>query len=275
MPDILQVRILGCGSSGGVPRLGGPGEGGNWGACDPKNPRNRRRRCSILVKRISGAKETRLLVDTSPDLREQLLEARVGFLDGVVITHDHADQTHGMDDLRAVTLNAHRRTNVWADAPTWDSLMAKFGYCFVQPEGSDYPPILDAQEIHEPFRPFAVPGAAGEVPVRAFAQGHGRVRSLGFRFGPVAYSSDVDNLDEEAFAALQGTECWIVDALRKTPHPSHAHLERTLEWIARVRPERAILTNMHLDMDYETLKRELPKGVEPGFDGMSLDFLTL
>jgi phosphoribosyl 1,2-cyclic phosphate phosphodiesterase len=275
MPDALQVRILGCGSSGGVPRLGGPGEAGNWGVCDPKNPRNRRRRCSILVKRISGAGETRVLVDTSPDLREQLLDAHVGRLDGVLITHDHADQTHGMDDMRAIALNAHRRTDVWADKLTWVSLVAKFGYCFAQPKDSDYPPILNAREIGEPFQPFAIPGPGGEVPVLAFAQGHGRVPSLGFRFGPVAYSSDADNLDDAAFAALEGVECWIVDALRKTPHPSHAHLEKTLAWIARVRPKRAILTNMHLDMDYESLKRELPEGVEPAFDGMTLDFLTL
>jgi phosphoribosyl 1,2-cyclic phosphate phosphodiesterase len=274
MPDTLQIRILGCGSSGGVPRLGGPDEAGNWGVCDPDNPRNRRRRCSILVKRISGARETRVLVDTSPDMREQLLDARIGRLNGVLITHDHADQTHGMDDLRAITLNAHKRTDVWADKPTWVSLMGKFGYCFVQPADSDYPPILTAHEIAEPFQPFAIAGEGGEVPVLAFGQGHGLMRSLGFRFGPVAYSSDVDNLDEAAFAALSGVECWIVDALRHTPHPSHAHLEKTLSWIARVKPRRAVLTNMHLDMDYETLKRELPEGVEPAFDGQKLDFLT-
>ena len=272
MPDTLQVHILGCGSSGGVPRLGGPDEAGNWGVCDPTNPRNRRRRCSILVKRISGAGETRVLVDTSPDMREQLLDARIGRLDGVLITHDHADQTHGMDDLRAITLNAHKRTDVWADKPTWSSLMAKFGYCFVQPKDSDYPPILSGHDIPEPFQLFAISGAGGEVPVLAFGQGHGRMRSLGFRFGPVAYSSDVDNLDEAAFAALAGVECWIVDALRRTPHPSHAHLAKSLDWIARVRPKRAVLTNMHLDMDYDTLKQELPPGVEPAFDGMELDF---
>ena len=275
MADTLRVRILGCGSSGGVPRLGGPDEGGNWGVCDPKNPKNRRRRCSILVKRISAKGETRVLVDTSPDLREQLLDARVGRLDGVLITHDHADQTHGMDDMRAIALNSHKRTDVWADEATWTSLMHKFGYCFVQPAGSDYPPILNAREIGEPFQPFAVPGPGGNLPVLAFAQGHGRVRSLGFRFGPVAYTSDADHLDEAAFAALSGVECWIVDALRKTPHPSHAHLEKTLSWIARIKPTRAVLTNMHLDMDYETLKRELAAGVEPGFDGMTLDFLTV
>ncbi|MGH6828021.1 MAG: MBL fold metallo-hydrolase [Rhizomicrobium sp.] len=272
MTDTLRLRILGCGSSGGVPRLGGADEAGNWGACDPENPRNRRRRCSILVKRIGAKGETRVLVDTSPDLREQLLEARVGRLDGVLITHDHADQTHGMDDLRAIALNVHARTGVWSDAATWSSLMLKFGYCFVQPEGSDYPPILNAYDIAEPFRPFAIKGPGGEVAVLAFPQIHGRVKSLGFRFGPVAYSSDVDELPDQAFEALAGVECWIVDALRRAPHPSHAHLALSLAWIARVKPRRAILTNMHLDMDYETLRKELPQGVEPAFDGMTLEF---
>ncbi|HUO03061.1 MAG TPA: MBL fold metallo-hydrolase, partial [Rhizomicrobium sp.] len=171
--------------------------------------------------------------------------------------------------------NAHKRTDVWTDKTTWTSLMAKFGYCFVQPADSDYPPILNAHDIQEPFRPFALAGAGGEVPVLAFGQGHGRMQSLGFRFGPVAYSSDVDNLDEAAFLALEGVECWIVDALRHTPHPSHAHVEKALSWIARVKPKRAVLTNMHLDLDYETLRRDLPPGIEPAFDGMTLDFFTL
>lgn len=272
--DTIQVEILGCGSSGGVPRLGGPDGAGNWGDCDPTNPKNRRRRCSILVRRKSDDGETLVLVDTSPDLREQLLDARVARLDGVLITHDHADQTHGMDDLRAITLITGSRIDVWSDRINWKSIMSKFGYCFVQPPGSDYPPILNAHEIHEPFKPFVIAGPGGSLPIQAFGQGHGQIRSLGFRFGPVAYSSDVDGLDEAAFAALQGVECWIVDALRRTPHPSHAHLAKTLEWIALVRPKRAILTNMHLDMDYETLHRELPPGVEPAFDGMRLDFPT-
>jgi len=268
--ETIEVEILGCGSSGGVPRLGGPGDAGDWGACDPANPKNRRCRCSILVRRKSDAGETRVLVDTSPDLREQLLAARIARLDGVLITHDHADQTHGMDDLRALTLITGNRIDVWSDRPGWKSLMSKFGYCFTQPAGSDYPPILNAHEIHEPFKPFVIAGPGGSLPILPFGQGHGQIRSLGFRFGPFAYSGDVDGLDEAAFAALQGVECWIVDALRRTPHPSHAHLAKSLEWIARVGPKRAVLTNMHLDMDYETLRRELPAGVEPAFDGMRL-----
>lgn len=266
----IEVRILGCGSSGGVPRLG---EGGPcWGACDPENPKNRRSRCSILVRRRSNAGETRLLVDTAPDMREQLLAAKVGRLDGVLITHDHADQLHGMDDLRVVAMNIGGRVGVWCDRAGFDGILRKFGYCFRTPPGSDYPAILNAHEIPEPFKLFEIAGAGGPLPVLAFGQRHGRIRSLGYRFGPVAYSPDVDDLDEDAFAALEGVECWIVDALRYKPHPSHAHLERTLEWISRVRPRRAVITNMHIDIDYETLKRELPPGIEPAYDGMTLTF---
>lgn len=266
----LEVRILGCGSSGGVPRLG---EGAPyWGACDPANPKNRRSRCSILVTQCGAEGETRVLVDTSPDMREQLLAAKVGRLDGVLITHDHADQLHGLDDLRVITLNMKRRLDLWSDRYGLEGVMQKFGYCFETPPGSDYPPILNAHEIREPFTPFEIEGQGGALTVEAFGQRHGRIRSLGYRFGPIAYSPDVDGLDDDAFTALEGVECWIVDALRYTPHPSHAHLERTLEWIARVKPKRAILTNMHVDMDYDRLVRELPPGVEPAYDGMVLTF---
>lgn len=269
----LVVRILGCGSSGGVPRLGGVDGAGNWGACDPAEPRNRRSRCSILVRRRSETGNTNVLVDTSPDLREQLLAARIGRLDGVLITHDHADQTHGMDDLRVLVLGqGGKKLDMWSDHFALDSLARKFSYVFKTPPNRDYPPIIDTHMLPEPFAPFAIPGPGGDVPVLAFGQGHGRIRSLGFRFGPLAYSPDVDALDEAVFAALAGVECWIVDTLRYTPHPSHAHLARTLEWIARVKPKRAILTNLHVDLDYATLKAELPPGVEPAYDGMELVF---
>lgn len=256
-----EVRILGCGSSGGVPRLG---EGApNWGACDPGNPKNRRTRSSILVSEAGS----RVLVDTSPDLREQLLAAGIGRLDGVLITHDHADQTHGMDDLRVLVLQQQGRLlDLWTDKTALDSLRHKFGYIFESQRGSGYPPIIAAHELPEPFVPFTV----GAVPVQPFGVGHGRIRCLGYRFGPFAYTPDCDALDDAAFAALEGVDCWIVDALRHAPHPSHAHLGRTLEWIAEVKPARAVLTNMHIDMDYDTLKRELPPGVEPGYDGMVL-----
>jgi phosphoribosyl 1,2-cyclic phosphate phosphodiesterase len=266
---MLEVRILGCGSSGGVPRLG---EGGPyWGVCDPANPKNRRSRCSILVTQKSGAGETRVLVDTSPDMREQLLAANIGRLDGVLITHDHADQTHGMDDLRVLVLAQHgKKLDMWSDTSALDSLNRKFAYIFQTPPNRDYPPIVEPHVLPEPFAPFAITGPGGPLSVLAIGLQHGSIRSLGFRFGRLAYCPDVDGLDEAAFAALEGIDCWIIDALRRTPHPSHAHLDRTLEWIKRVNPKRAILTNMHVDMDYDTLVRELPPGVEPAYDGMLL-----
>jgi phosphoribosyl 1,2-cyclic phosphate phosphodiesterase len=266
----LELTILGCGSSGGVPRIGGPDGAGFWGACDPTNPKNRRRRCSIVVRQRTAAGETAVLVDTSPDMKDQLVDARVSKLDAVLLTHDHADQLHGLDDLRQVAMNIRRRVDVHADQPTFEGVLNRFGYCFTQPQGSDYPPILNAHIIEEPFRPFAIGGAGGDIPVRAFGMRHGRIRSLGFRFGAVAYSPDVDGLDDAAFAALDGADLWIVDALRYTPHPSHSHLAQTLEWIARARVKRAILTNMHVDLDYETLRKELPPHIEPAYDGMTV-----
>jgi phosphoribosyl 1,2-cyclic phosphate phosphodiesterase len=268
--DRLEITILGSGSSGGVPRIGGADGAGYWGACDPANPKNRRRRCSLLVQRKSQSGTTTVLVDTSPDMREQLIDARISALDAVLITHDHADQLHGLDDLRMVAMNMRRRVDVYSDAASFAGVMARFGYCFVQPAGSDYPPILNAHQIPEPFAKFALAGAGGEIPVLAFKMGHGQIESLGYRFGSIAYSSDVVHLDENAFAALDGVDCWIVDALRYTPHPSHAHVEKTLSWIARVKPRRAILTNLHSDLDYETLRRELPPGVVPAYDGMTI-----
>lgn len=266
MSNQLTVRILGCGSSGGVPRIGGADGKGEWGACDPSNPKNRRRRCSILVKR--GA--TAVLVDTSPDMREQLIEAGQGRLDAVVITHEHADQLHGIDDLRMVAIVNRARVPVHGSQETMTGVMAKFGYCFATPPGSDYPPILTPHIIPRPFRTFEIDGPGGAIPVLAFDQEHGRIVAQGFRFGPVAYSSDVNGLSEDSFSALEGVKIWIVDALRYKPHVSHAHVDLALKWIARVRPERAILTNLHTDLDFTTLARELPPGVEPAFDGMTV-----
>jgi phosphoribosyl 1,2-cyclic phosphate phosphodiesterase len=262
----IVATILGSGSSTGVPRVGGVDGHGDWGACDPKNPKNRRRRCSLLVRR--GA--TALLVDTSPDLRMQLLDAGVTRLDAVLMTHPHADQTNGIDDLRPLTFIAGKRVDMHADAATLNHLMGQFSYCFATPEGSQYPPILNGHIIPEPFVPFEIKGQGGSIPVRAFTQIHGSTSSLGFRFGPLAYSSDVNMLDETAFEVLQGVECWIVDALRYQKHPSHANVETALAWIARVKPKRAILTNLHMDLDYERLSAELPEGVEPAYDGMTV-----
>ncbi|MEE8439562.1 MAG: MBL fold metallo-hydrolase [Micropepsaceae bacterium] len=263
----VSATILGCGSSGGVPRVGGPDGAGAWGVCDPKNPKNVRTRCSLLVR----LGETSVLVDTSPDLRQQLLSAHVTHLDAVLMTHAHADQTNGIDDLRPLVQLTRTRIDMYADATTLKRLHQQFGYCFTTPDGSEYPPIINAHEIPEPFEPFGIDGAGGALPILPIVQTHGRIRSLGFRFGPLAYSSDVNVLDDKALEALQGVECWIVDALRYRAHPSHANVETALSWIARVRPKRAILTNLHNDLDFETLCQELPPGVEPAYDGMSVE----
>lgn len=260
----LRFTILGCGSSGGVPRLGN-----HWGDCDPNNPKNRRRRCSLLVERIQGDAVTTVLIDTSPDMREQLLDARVGHLDGVVYTHSHADHVHGIDDLRQIVLNMRRRLHVWADAPTQNALISRFGYAFMQPEGSPYPPILDLRSIDGPFE---VDGPAGPIAFTPFTVDHGSMDALGFRIGPLAYLPDVVSIPDAAWPHLQGLGCWVVDALRRKPHPTHAHLDLTLSWIARVKPDHAVITNMHLDLDYEVLRTELPPGVSPAFDGRVITF---
>jgi phosphoribosyl 1,2-cyclic phosphate phosphodiesterase len=260
----FDVTILGCGSSGGVPRIGN-----HWGSCDPGNPKNHRRRCSVLMQRGNSAAATRALIDTSPDLRIQLLMAGVGEIDGVVFTHPHADHTHGIDELRAVALNMRRRVPVWADSRTADALLGRFGYAFRTPEGSPYPPILDIALL-TPLAPLTISGRGGEVSLLPFEVHHGDIRALGFRADGVAYTPDINGVPAESHAALSGLECWIVDALRRTPHPSHWSLPETLEWISHFKPKRAIITNMHLDLDYETLCRELPPHIRPAFDGMML-----
>ncbi|MCY4032554.1 MAG: MBL fold metallo-hydrolase [Hyphomicrobiales bacterium] len=262
----LRVRILGCGSSGGVPRIGG-----DWGVCDPDEPRNRRRRCSILLERAGTHGKTTVLIDTSPDLRMQLLDADVTRLDAVVYTHDHADQTHGIDDLRALYLRNGEVMDAYMDGATRERLFTRFAYCFEKIEKSDYRPILKAHEIRADEK-WDIQGAGGAVTLQAFDQIHGKIHSLGFRCGPVAYSSDVNALPEESFRALEGVDTWIVDALRHTPHPTHANVETALEWLGRIRPRRGILTNLHVDLDYAALARSLPEGVEPAYDGMELVF---
>jgi phosphoribosyl 1,2-cyclic phosphate phosphodiesterase len=223
------------------------------------------------VQRQSASGSTDVLVDTAPDMREQLLDAAVKRLDAVLFTHDHADQSHGIDDLRGFSYLMHRLIDVHFDEPTADTLTTRFGYCFATPTGSAYPPILKPHLIARPFTPLTIAGPGGGLTLQPFDQEHGQTRSLGFRFGPIAYSSDVNGLPEESFRILEGVECWIVDALRMTPHPTHAHLAQTLEWIARVKPKRAILTDLHIDMDYQTLKRSLPAGIEPAYDGMVIE----
>lgn len=254
--------ILGCGSSGGVPRLGG-----HWGECDPNNPKNYRRRCSLLVERIGPNGKTSVLVDTTPDLRNQLLDTGTGRLDGVVYTHSHADHVHGIDDLRMIVFNMRARLPVWADGDTQNALLSRFGYAFVQPEGSPYPPILKIRTIDGPFE---VEGAGGAIHFRPFKVAHGSIDSLGFRIGNLAYLPDVAEMYDEAWQELDGLDWWIVDALRRSPHPTHSHLERTLGWIERVKPKTAVLTNMHIDMDYATVSAETPENVICAYDGMTI-----
>ena len=265
----LTFTILGCGSSMGVPRVAL-----GWGACDPNNPKNRRRRCSLLVER--GERQgprTRVLVDCAPDLREQLLEAEVDWLDGVLITHEHADHTHGIDDLRPLFINKRRRLDVFLDEPTSRAMHARFGYCFMTPPGSEYPPILNEHRL-VPGHPVTINGQGGPIEVLPVLQEHGDIASLGFRFGDVAYSADIKGLPDESLAFMTGLHVWIVDALRRPPHPSHFNLDEALEWIARIKPKRAILTNLHSDLDYEALRARLPSHVAPAFDGMQFRWLT-
>lgn len=258
----LRFTILGCGSSGGVPRIGG-----HWGNCDPTNPKNRRLRCSLLIERIGRGGRTRALIDTSPDLREQLLAAGVGTLDAVLFTHSHADHCHGVDDLRMVVINMRRRIEVWADDHTADDIVSRFRYVFETPEGSSYPPILEMNRLRGPLE---VDGAGGSIRLDPFTVGHGDIPALGFRIGGLAYLPDVERMTDEAWAAVEGLDIWVVDALRRAPHPSHSHLAQTLDWIERARPRRAVLTNMHNDLDFDTVSAETPAHVEPAHDMMVL-----
>ena len=260
----LKFTILGCGFSGGVPRaaLG-------WGACDPNNPKNRRRRTSLLVERRSATGGlTSVLVDTSPDLRDQLFDAGVNWLDAVLYTHPHADHIHGIDDLRGLFIAKRRPVDVYMDEPTAAVLRNRFAYCFDTPSGSEYPPIVTGHRLEAGQR-LIISGEGGPIEVLPILQEHGDIPSLGFRFGGLGYSCDLSGLPAPSAAALAGLEVWIVDALRYKPHPSHWSVSDTLGWIERLKPRRAILTNLHADLDYEALRGQLPAGVEPGFDGIS------
>jgi phosphoribosyl 1,2-cyclic phosphate phosphodiesterase len=261
----LTLTILGCGSSAGVPR---PALG--WGRCDPNNPKNRRRRCSLLVERVSNPGTTRVLIDTSPDLREQLIDAKVDHIDAVFLTHEHADQTHGIDDLRSVVLHQRRRIPTYFNLSTAKDIMARFSYCFISPKGSDYPPILDRMAIEANER-CKIEGKGGDVTLSAFLLQHGHIPTLGYRIGNAAYSPDVSDIPHESWPLLENLDLWILDGLRYAPHPSHFSVDDALSWIERFKPRRAIITNMHSDLDYEVLRHKLPENVVPAYDGMRLD----
>jgi phosphoribosyl 1,2-cyclic phosphate phosphodiesterase len=261
----LSFTILGCGSSMGVPRVAL-----GWGACDPNNPKNRRRRTSLLVERRNGSGVTRVLIDTGPDLREQLLGAGVDWLDGVLFTHEHADHTHGIDDLRPLFIHRRRRVDVYLDERTSRLMNARFGYCFAKPAGSEYPPIVTEHRLVAGM-PVTVEGQGGAITALPLLQHHGEISSLGFRFGDFAYSCDLCDLPPESAAALGGLKVWVLDALREEPHPSHFSVNDALAWVERLKPERAILTNLHSDLDYDVLRARLPAHVEPAFDGLRID----
>jgi len=257
----MKVTILGCGSSSGVPVVGC-----HCAVCTSNDPKNNRTRVSVLVE----DKETAILVDTSPDCRQQLLKAKVDRLDAVIWTHDHADHTHGIDEIRSISYVTNTALPGYADPVTLAALRSRFGYVFTE-EGVALRPFVPN------VLPREIPPALtiGSIAISSFTQlhGEGREPTLGRRFGNFAYSTDVKELPEEAFAALKGVDTWVVDCLTEQPTPAHSHLEQTLSWIARVKPRRAILTHMNHQVDYQTWKAKLPPGVEPGYDGMVLDII--
>lgn len=259
----LEFTILGCGSSGGVPRIGNI-----WGACDPTEPRNRRLRCSLLVRRVTDEGHTTVLIDSGPDVRQQLLNAEVSDLDAVVYTHAHADHIHGIDDLRAIAITQRRRVDVYMDAPTSLKAHQAFDYVFKTPEGSNYPPILNEHQIDQ-YTAFAIEGAGGAIEFQPVKVGHGDIDALGFKIKNVAYLPDVKAISPQAELHFRDLDIWILDALRHSHHPSHLSLSEALEWIKRLTPKHAILTNMHIDLDYRTLRSELPENIQPAYDGLT------
>lgn len=258
----MRFTILGCGSSPGVPRICG-----DWGACDPQNPKNRRRRCCLLIEKFGEDGVTRIIVDTGPDFREQCLSADIDWADAVLYTHSHADHVHGIDDLRGFVINRRKRVQVYANGATLARLHEGFGYCFETPAGSSYPPILEANEISHGHM-ISIDGPGGVIEVLPFDQVHGDITSLGFRIGDLAYSSDISALPDISRNMLDGLSYWIVDALRYKPHPSHFSLSEAVQEIERVKPQTAYLTHMHVDLDFETVQQETPNYVHPSFDGM-------
>ena len=261
-----SVVILGCGSSGGVPRVGG-----EWGACKPDNPKNRRRRCSILVEQAGDEGVTTVLVDLSPDLRDQLLDVGATRLDGVLVTHSHADHTHGIDDVRPLVIKMRRRVDIYMDDVTEAALRVRFGYIFETPPGSQYPPLMNAKALTH-GEEVAIIGPGGSISALPFRLNHGDMDSLGFRIGGMAYTPDVIAIPEESVPFLEDLDLWIIDALRYTRHPSHFSLQEALGWIDRMKPRRAVLTNLHTDLDFDVLSSELPKGVVAAYDGLKLEF---
>ncbi len=283
MSHIIRTTILGCGSSGGVPRVGN-----DWGVCDPDNAKNRRSRCSILVEQWASnaegiippqAERTVILVDTSPDLREQLLAAQTGRIDALLFTHDHADQSHGIDDMRAVSYRMRKQVPTYMDAHTKTHLYQRFEYCFEVPEGRVHPAILTLEPLIESGDTFKIDGPGGTIDVTTLGLSHGPTPSLGFMFNNnTVYTPDVWDIAPEVLDMIgapengpeNGPDIWIVDALRYAAHPTHAHVDKTLSWLAYTRTKKAVLTNLHIDLDYQTLSAELLPSQTVAYDGMIL-----
>jgi len=268
----LRAIILGCGSSGGVPRVGG-----DWGVCDPNEPKNARTRSSLLIQKWKGDGEpnpkacTNILIDTSPDLRVQLLREDIRHLDAVFYTHDHADQCHGIDDLRAIAYRMRAQIPTYMDASTKIDLFTRFRYCFEMPEGRVHPAILALQDLLADGTISKVEGPGGVVSLESLEVSHGPTPALGFLIdNKIAYIPDVWDISDKVIERLHGIACWIVDALRYTSHPTHAHADKTLSWLARAQVHSAVLTNLHIDMDYATLSAELPPMITAAYDGMQI-----
>ena len=261
---MLSVTILGCGSSGGVPRVGQ-----GWGKCNPNNPKNRRRRCSILVTKEASGAATQVLVDTGPDLREQLISADIRRLDAVLYTHPHADHTHGIDDLRGLVIMNGRRIPAYMDEPTSQRLAHKFDYIFETPPGSFYPPLMTEHRLYD-GQDIDIDGPGGQITATPFRLDHGDMDALGFRFGNIAYTPDLHSIPPESAPFLQNLDLWIIDALRYQRHGTHLNVEQALELIVRFNAKRAVLTDLHVDLDYDALSAILPSNVIAAYDGLSL-----
>jgi len=262
----MRFTILGCGSSPGVPR-----PNGDWGNCDPSEPKNFRTRPALVIERISLAGKTTVVIDTGPDFRTQMIRAGVRYIDAVAYTHSHADHIHGIDDLRSFTHAQNRLIDIYADKPTQVRLNQGFSYCFKTPEGSKYPPILKAHEI-QANKAFKIEGEGGAIELLPHLQIHGDITSLGFCIGKTAYCPDISNFPQPIPRRLYDLEMLIIDALQYERHPSHFSLDEALSWIERLRPKRAILTHMHTPLDYQTVLAQTPAHVEPAYDGLSFEF---
>ncbi|MEM7242068.1 MAG: MBL fold metallo-hydrolase [Pseudomonadota bacterium] len=263
MADKLVFTILGCGSSGGVPRLGNL-----WGSCDPNNPKNMRRRCSLLIQRIGKKGKTQVLIDTSPDMRSQLLDTQVGALDAVVYTHEHADHVHGLDDLRMIVFNMRKRITVYAAPSAKSSILSRFNYAFQTPPGSDYPPILEMRDLPDDL---SIEGDGGKIDIHSFDVTHGNITVRAIKVNNVLYTPDISAIISGTEVEFKDLDTWIIDALRKIDHPSHFSFTDALEHIDRFKPEHAILTNMHFDLDFAEVEQITPDHVTPAYDLMRIE----